>query len=591
MAFAGPSVAASVNSAISLPGPLAARNVNIFASAWRRMPKEKASATRHGDAFWEEERARNNFGLRMLNKMGWEQGQGLGKDKQGMTKSLRGKKRKEGLGLGAEKVAAGDDFVGAYDMFRDVLHRLNQAKDAGEVIASQSEMQTVEAEEKANLGKEMQSFNAQRHLYNRFQSAKDVSNYSQQHMAEIFGGIAHATVTPSVQESKKAAVMETSQVLAQVQTVTSSVSMQEYFASKLKESTKEVTRFQAASGTGFSLQQQADYFALQKDLAEGRSGRMGLGFGKPSSSSSQSSSATLGQGAGGWSAQDVAYSFKADKAGPTGSVVPPPATTSQPAADGKQQEKEKKRKKKKDKQEKHVHFEAAEEPAKAKKQKKKQKQEGKPAELDVATRGKEQKKENQAGQTAVAALEQEKSKKQKKRKERTESVTEAVRRSPRLLAAHSSVALPASLELGPNTATKPRTQQQQAQQTPATPEPAAAKEELEANAKKKKKKKKQDKLALEAEKASTQKVQEKQANATNEEKEAQKKTKKKKKQDKVSSEAGKEETDRNQPIQATTSPENKEEEKKKKKKKRKEADVQEEAQSQEREQNKKKKKQ
>lgn len=157
----------------------------------------------------------------MMSKMGWEQGQGLGKEKQGMTKSIRAKKRVDQLGLGADK-SKKDSFVEAYDMFGAVLKRLNEAKDAGEDIATQDEIQSAKANH-TNLAQELATFNAQKHLYNKFRASKDVSNYSKQHMSEIFGGMntngafGKATVTASYAEQhEETKVLEKDEVLDQV---------------------------------------------------------------------------------------------------------------------------------------------------------------------------------------------------------------------------------------------------------------------------------------------------------------------------------------------------------------------------------------
>ena len=42
------------------------------------------------------------FGEKMLKKMGWTEGEGLGKTKKGKTEPLQIRKRKENLGLGAD---------------------------------------------------------------------------------------------------------------------------------------------------------------------------------------------------------------------------------------------------------------------------------------------------------------------------------------------------------------------------------------------------------------------------------------------------------------------------------------------------------
>ena len=50
----------------------------------------------------------NAFGRKMLSKMGWKEGSGLGKNQQGSSTHLRAVKRSESLGIGAESDAFGD---------------------------------------------------------------------------------------------------------------------------------------------------------------------------------------------------------------------------------------------------------------------------------------------------------------------------------------------------------------------------------------------------------------------------------------------------------------------------------------------------
>ena len=45
---------------------------------------------------------RNELAYKLVSKMGWQEGQGLGREKQGITKHLWTKKRTDSVGLGAE---------------------------------------------------------------------------------------------------------------------------------------------------------------------------------------------------------------------------------------------------------------------------------------------------------------------------------------------------------------------------------------------------------------------------------------------------------------------------------------------------------
>ena len=53
--------------------------------------------------------SRETFGKKMLQKMGWSEGKGLGKSEQGVTSHVRVKKREEAAGIGANEPEKMDD--------------------------------------------------------------------------------------------------------------------------------------------------------------------------------------------------------------------------------------------------------------------------------------------------------------------------------------------------------------------------------------------------------------------------------------------------------------------------------------------------
>jgi hypothetical protein len=57
---------------------------------------------------WKDDK--KGFGFRMLQKMGWKEDKGLGKNESGITTNVKVSKREEGLGLGMDKFV--DDNVG-----------------------------------------------------------------------------------------------------------------------------------------------------------------------------------------------------------------------------------------------------------------------------------------------------------------------------------------------------------------------------------------------------------------------------------------------------------------------------------------------
>ena len=57
------------------------------------------------NATWKNDKSR--FGFKMLQKMGWKEDKGLGKNESGSVSSIKVSKREEGLGLGMEKLTDG----------------------------------------------------------------------------------------------------------------------------------------------------------------------------------------------------------------------------------------------------------------------------------------------------------------------------------------------------------------------------------------------------------------------------------------------------------------------------------------------------
>ena len=68
-----------------------------------------------------------NFGRKMLMKLGWKEGKGLGKSQQGQTNSLRAIRREESLGIGASTDSHGSEgFSQTSANFHRVLAKLNE---------------------------------------------------------------------------------------------------------------------------------------------------------------------------------------------------------------------------------------------------------------------------------------------------------------------------------------------------------------------------------------------------------------------------------------------------------------------------------
>ena len=80
------------------------------------------------NATWKNDKSR--FGFKMLQKMGWKEDKGLGKNESGSVSSIKVSKREEGLGLGMEKLTDGAGSKGwsaTATSFNDILKVLNES--------------------------------------------------------------------------------------------------------------------------------------------------------------------------------------------------------------------------------------------------------------------------------------------------------------------------------------------------------------------------------------------------------------------------------------------------------------------------------
>ena len=204
--------------------------------------KEKQSAGRHGDKFWEEEK--NSFGARMMAKMGWSQGKGLGKAESGINSYLQTKKKSDNLGIGASMAQSDEQYNASQSIYNDLLSRLNVGDGDG----------SPQPEEKATtntatlLKQKMES----RRLYSRFAKAKDTSNYSAEAMREILGKKANSpTETSATGAAGEPRIEEGDNVI----TITSNVSMNDYFSQRMNDVAKSIAENKRSRG-GFTEQDQ-----------------------------------------------------------------------------------------------------------------------------------------------------------------------------------------------------------------------------------------------------------------------------------------------------------------------------------------------
>uniref|UniRef100_F1LED5 PIN2/TERF1-interacting telomerase inhibitor 1 n=1 Tax=Ascaris suum TaxID=6253 RepID=F1LED5_ASCSU len=169
---------------------------------------------------WRDDDAK--FGKKILERMGWRNGKGLGKREQGRNENLRLKANHSGKGLGC-KHSYDDTWVAHHDDFAKLLASLNKTKkDTNENMAS---------EIKPNAEKSMKS--RMRIRYRGFTRGNDLSEYSEEDKCAVLGkkrrNIAEKQIECQSDFDKKRINFDEGNI------VQSALSMNEYFAEKMQK--------------------------------------------------------------------------------------------------------------------------------------------------------------------------------------------------------------------------------------------------------------------------------------------------------------------------------------------------------------------
>lgn len=200
------------------------------------MVKEKWSTDPNGEVW---ARDSSKFGQRMLEKMGWKEGKGLGANESGGTSHVKTSKRAPNLGLGAES-STPDRWTEHITDFDDILSKLNAAPVScsapvsplrGSAPASALSVAQSEGEEEKPKRKRRKKA---KDLYTKFKKHKNLTSLSSQDLLHIFGepqqdkqcsqNISNPLSETSVEENVES--------LSGVQTITSTMSCTDYFKSK-----------------------------------------------------------------------------------------------------------------------------------------------------------------------------------------------------------------------------------------------------------------------------------------------------------------------------------------------------------------------
>ncbi|XP_026050900.1 PIN2/TERF1-interacting telomerase inhibitor 1-like [Carassius auratus] len=216
--------------------------------------KQKWSVDPRNSAWSNDE---SKFGQKMLERMGWSKGKGLGKSEQGSTEHIKVKVKNNSLGLGTS-VNNEDNWIAHQDDFNQLLAELNNCHGQNNTDNPTQE-QGFSLEEKSKTSKK-------RVHYMKFTKGKDLSSRSETDLACIFGKrskretrhqdeLSGGSSGPDSQEEREEDKDTDTDPNPETQTntVTSTLTMQEYFARRMAQIKKtQAGRDPAASSSEVS---------------------------------------------------------------------------------------------------------------------------------------------------------------------------------------------------------------------------------------------------------------------------------------------------------------------------------------------------
>ncbi|ELK17533.1 PIN2/TERF1-interacting telomerase inhibitor 1 isoform X1 [Pteropus alecto] len=164
----------------------------------------------------------SKFGQRMLEKMGWSKGKGLGAQEQGATDHIKVQVKNNHLGLGAT-INNEDNWIAHQDDFNHLLAELNTCHGQEKTDSSDNkEKKSFSLEEKSKISKN-------RVHYMKFTKGKDLSSRSKTDLDCIFGK-RQSKKTP--EDDSSPTIPDGDETSA---TTTSAFTIQEYFAKRMAE--------------------------------------------------------------------------------------------------------------------------------------------------------------------------------------------------------------------------------------------------------------------------------------------------------------------------------------------------------------------
>uniref|UniRef100_A0A7E4V4D3 G-patch domain-containing protein n=1 Tax=Panagrellus redivivus TaxID=6233 RepID=A0A7E4V4D3_PANRE len=177
----------------------------------------------------------DKFGQKLMQKMGWSAGKGLGSNNQGRTDNLKLDANFTAKGLGFTGNAHEKQWIAHHDEFSALLGKLKaqKAEPAKEEESEDSESEVEEPVKKKakteGTSMEERSRNTTKRLHYKYTKMKDLSRYSAKDKAAVIGvGLKSAQPEPEVKPT-----VEEKPIPEPEQHQDTGVSVTDYFAAKM----------------------------------------------------------------------------------------------------------------------------------------------------------------------------------------------------------------------------------------------------------------------------------------------------------------------------------------------------------------------
>lgn len=159
----------------------------------------------------------NKFGQRMLEKMGWSEGKGLGANENGIIEHVVARYKNDDKGLGYED--RNDQWTKHEDDFNSLLANLSNGNADEEKLHSGVSLEVKSKKSKARVH------------YHKFTRGKDLTRYSEKDLANIFGKKSLKQQRETEKQEEEQEKVDNLKTTEQV--FTDKGSMVDYFKSKM----------------------------------------------------------------------------------------------------------------------------------------------------------------------------------------------------------------------------------------------------------------------------------------------------------------------------------------------------------------------